>query len=134
LSAGLLYLDSSAIVKLVARELESGVLFKFAGAWPDRVSSQLARIEVSRVLRRANVGQALFRRAEETLARMLLLRIDEEVIRAASEIAPAELRCLNAIHLATAVSLGTQLGLFVAYDRRLIEAADRAGLSTASPT
>jgi uncharacterized protein len=41
---------------------------------------------------------------------------------------------LHAIHLATALSLATQLGLLVAYDRRLIDAAEAAGVETASPS
>lgn len=134
MNRGLLYLDSSALVKLVAREAESAALFAFAGAWPQKASSQLARVEVLRVLRRVGASPAARRRAEDLLARIALIRIDDRVIEAASALEPADLRSLDAIHLATALSLGSELGVFVAYDRRLLEAADRARVSAASPS
>ena len=120
-------------MKLVALEPESQALFAFARGWPERVSSQLARVEVLRALRRAGAAAPLHTRAQEILARMALVRIDDAVVNSAAEIGPLDLRSLDAIHLATALSLGPELGLFVAYDRRLAEAAKRAGLSTASP-
>ncbi|HKA36925.1 MAG TPA: type II toxin-antitoxin system VapC family toxin [Thermoanaerobaculia bacterium] len=130
----LLYFDSSAIVKFVALERESSALFEFAKSWPERVSSQLARVEVLRALRRGGGSAALRRRAEDVLGRMALIRVDDAVIAAAAEIGPSDLRTLDSLHLATALSLGTQLGILVAYDRRLIEAARIAGVETASPS
>lgn len=134
MNRGLLYLDSSALVKLIAREAESDALIAFARAWPERVSSQLARVEVLRALRRVAASPATRRRAEDTLARIALIRIDDAVIAAASEIDPADLRSLDAIHLATALSLGADLGVFVSYDRRLVEAADKARIPAAAPS
>lgn len=134
MNRGVLYLDSSAIVKLVARERESAALFALAREWPERVSSLLARIEVLRALRRAGARPTLRRRAEDVLGRMALVRIDDAVVTAAAGLDPPDLRSLDAIHLATALSLGTELGLFVAYDRRLIEAGRDAGIPTASPS
>ena len=134
MNGGLLYLDSSAIVKLVTREPESEALFDFTTARPDRVSSQLARVEVLRALRRTGASAALRRRAEDVLSRMALVRIDDPVVHTAAELQPEDLRSLDAIHLATALSLGTHLETFVAYDRRLLDAARRAGLTTASPS
>lgn len=129
-----MYLDSSAIVKLVAREPESDALFEFAREWPDRVSSQLARVEVPRAMRRAGAPPALRRRAEDVLARIALVRMDEAVLVAASRLDPPDLGSLDAIHLATALSLGSELKAFVTYDRRLLQAAKNAKLSTASPS
>ena len=134
MNRGLLYLDSSALVKLIAREAESDALIAFARAWPERVSSQLARVEVLRALRRVAASPATRRRAEDTLARIALIRIDDAVIAAASEIDPADLRSLDAIHLATALSLGADLGVFVSYDRRLVEAAERVRIPAAAPS
>lgn len=134
MNKGLLYLDSSALVKLIAREAESAALIAFVGAWPERVSSQLARVEVLRALRRAAASPASRRRAEDILARIALIRIDDAVIAAASDLDPADLRSLDAIHLATALSLGAELGVFVSYDRRLLEVADRARISAAAPS
>ena len=75
----LLYLDSSAIVKLVVAEPETAALRAFLVAWPDRVTSALARLEVLRALRRAAVPAAVRRRAVRVLARIALVRIDEPV-------------------------------------------------------
>jgi predicted nucleic acid-binding protein len=134
LNRGLLYLDSSALIKLIAREAESAALIAFARAWPERVSSQLARIEVLRAVRHAAASPASRRRAEDILARIALIRIDDAVIAAASDLDPANLRTLDAIHLATAISLGAELGIFVSYDRRLLEAAASARISWAAPS
>lgn len=121
-------------MKLAAREPESDALFEFAREWPDRVSSQLARVEVQRALRRAGAPPALRRRAEDVLARIALVRMDEAVLVAASRLDPPDLGSLDAIHLATALSLGSELKAFVTYDRRLLQAAKNAKLSTASPS
>ena len=134
MNQGLLYLDSSALVKLIAPEAESAALIAFAGAWPERVSSQLARVEVLRAMRRAAASAAARRRAEDVLARIALIRIDDAVIAAASDLGPADLRSLDAIHLATALSLGAELGVFVSYDGRLLEAAKKAGISAVAPS
>jgi predicted nucleic acid-binding protein len=134
LNKGLLYLDSSAVVKLIVREPETAALIAFAGGWPERVSSQLARVEVLRAMRRSGAPASARRRAEEILARIALIRIDDAVIAAASELDPADLRSLDAIHLATALSLGPDLGVFASYDRRLREAAGRARISAVAPS
>jgi predicted nucleic acid-binding protein len=62
---------------------------------------------------------------------VVLLRSD--VLAAAAELEPTALRTLDAIHLATALSLGGAFDAFVAYDERLLEAAHAYGLGTASP-
>jgi len=68
-----LYLDSSAIVKLVAAEAESLALFDFIRQYAERLSSVLARLEVRRAVRRAG-GSAERRRADRVLARMVMLQ------------------------------------------------------------
>ena len=54
----LVYLDSSALVKLVVAEPESSVLADFLRGWSERVSSAVALTEVPRALRRAGFGRA----------------------------------------------------------------------------
>lgn len=46
---------------------------------------------------------------------------------------PPNLRTLDAIHLATALSLGDDLTLLISYDDRLTQAAAAAGIEVASP-
>jgi hypothetical protein len=55
------------------------------------------------------------------------------LLEAAGEQQPPELRSLDAVHLATALRLGEDLGRFVVYDARLAEAARLAGLTVIAP-
>lgn len=64
---------------------------------------------------------------------LALLPIDDEVLDIASELEPAGLRSLDALHLATAISLGDEIGAFFTYDGRLGRAAEENGLSVARP-
>ena len=122
----LLYLDSSALVKLVSPEPETPALLRLLHDWPERVSSVLARVEVLRATRRLGDEAARLRRAEQVLSRIALIRIDDVVLDAAARLAPTDLRSLDAIHLATALSVRRQLGALVTYDPRLAAAARAA--------
>jgi predicted nucleic acid-binding protein len=124
------YLDSSALVKLVVEEPESEDLRTFVG---DRVvvSSMVARTEVIRAVARAEperVGAA-----EKVLAETSLIIIDGPLGSAAAWVEPATIRSLDAIHLATAQRLEVGLEALVTYDRRMVDAAQMAGLRVASP-
>jgi len=127
------YLDASALVKLVVREPESVALMEFLREHPDRVSSALALAEVPRALRRARFGAAERRRAREVLARVALVDIDRRALAAAAAIEPPTVRTLDAIHLATALALREDLAALVTYDRRLAVAAERADLPVQAP-
>jgi len=127
------YLDASALVKLVVREPESVALMEFLQEHPDRVSSALALAEVPRALRRARFGAAERRRAREVLARVALVDIDRRALAAAAAIEPPTVRTLDAIHLATALALREDLAALVTYDRRLAVAAERADLPVQAP-
>jgi uncharacterized protein with PIN domain len=70
----MLYLDSSAIVKLVAREPETPELVEAVRADPAVVSSALAWTEVIRAVRRA---RGLVARAREVLEGIALVPIDD---------------------------------------------------------
>jgi hypothetical protein len=129
-----LYLDSSALVKLVVFEPESGALREFLKGHAVRVSSGLAEVEVPRALRRAGYGAVEQRRAVDLLARIALVDIDRAILRIAAAIAPITLRSLDAIHLATAVSLGQDLAGIITYDQRMVEAALSAALEVWAPT
>jgi predicted nucleic acid-binding protein len=126
----LAYLDSSALLKLVHPEPQSAALQAVVANLTVRASSELARIEVMR--RARDHGEAAVAQASRTLNGMDLRAIDEGVIRAAIGLDPASLRSLDAIHLATALSL-TELDIFISYDERLNHAASAAGLNVESP-
>ena len=133
MSEGLLYLDSSALVKLVLPEAETGALLEALSDWPERISSALAGIEVLRAARRAGAGDRVRERAEKVISGIGLVRVDEAVLGVAARLEPAELRTLDAIHLATALSAGDDLGAMVCYDARLARAATRLGVTMMAP-
>jgi len=55
------------------------------------------------------------------------------VIDEAGDVAGPSLRSQDALHLASALSIATDLSAFIAYDRRLATAAEAAGLPTIRP-
>lgn len=129
----LVYLDSSALVKLVVAEPESSVLADFLRGWSERVSSAVALTEVPRALRRAGFGASERRRSREVMARIALVDVDRRILVAAAALDPPALRTLDAIHLATALAVREDLAAIVTYDRRLAAAAERAHLEVSAP-
>jgi predicted nucleic acid-binding protein len=129
----LLYLDSSALVKLVLPEAESGALIASLAAWPVRVTSELATVEVLRAARRASAEPALTQRAKEVLAGVHLLKIDTDLLDRAARLEPRSLRSLDALHLASALSLGDDLGAIAVYDGALAAAAAACSLRVLTP-
>jgi uncharacterized protein len=129
---GACYLDTSAFVKLVAAESETRALRAFLDGRPEQVSSIILDTEAHRAA--ARFGPDVASRADRLLARITLVPLNLEVRALARTVPPLALRSLDAIHLATAVALGADLGVFLAYDRRLLDAATDAGLAVASPT
>ena len=127
------YLDASAIVKLVVPEPESNALLAALEAYPDRVSSTLARVEVHRALWRVGAPHAVRARAADVLSSLVLIQIDEPVLSRASSFKDATLRALDAIHLAAALSIGDDPGAFITYDVRLARAAERQRLPVQHP-
>lgn len=126
-----IYLDSSAIVKLAVAEPESAALRRFLSRRRPVVASALARAEVARAL--LPLGEEAGRRGREVLARLELIRISDRILAAAGELRPAELRTLDAIHLATARELGSDLARVVTYDEGLRAAAASTGLPVSAP-
>jgi predicted nucleic acid-binding protein len=124
-----IYLDSSAIVKLVAPEPETPELVEAIRLDPVAVSCALAWTEVVRAVRRS--GGAI-PRARRVLDGIALAPIDEGILRGAAELAP-RLRTLDAIHLGTALSLREEIASFVTYDDRLAAATAAAGLAVSAP-
>jgi predicted nucleic acid-binding protein len=125
------YVDSSALVKLAVREPESAALRRYLARRRPLVSSALARTEVGRAL--LPLGPDAIRRGRDVLARLDLLRINDRLLDAAGLLAPADLRSLDAIHLASAEQFGSDLRAFVTYDERLATAARDRGFRVIRP-
>jgi predicted nucleic acid-binding protein len=129
-----IYLDSSALVKLVIRESESESLITFLDERNDTnlVTSALSRVEVARAA--ATGGPEVRALAHSHLASIDQIAIDDEVLLRASQIfADERLRTLDAIHLASALSIGASLKNVVTYDQRMTNAARRLGLDVVAP-
>lgn len=125
------YVDSSAIVKLVVREPESAALRRYLRRRRPLVSSALARTEVLRAVLPA--GPLVQNRAAQVLGRLELIRLNNRVLDAAGELEPADVRSLDAIHLATAKLLGDTLHRLVTYDRRMADAATGLDVDVIAP-
>jgi len=72
-------------------------------------------------------------RAREVLEGVALVPLDDAILRGAGDLSPAGLRTLDAIHLATALSLAEDVTTLVTYDERLAEAAAAAGIAVTAP-
>jgi len=127
----MIYLDSSAIVKLVVREPESRALGTFVRSHRDRISCSLARTEVPRAVR--HLGPAALRRAQLVLDRIHLIRLDDSLLDAAATLDARVLRSLDAIHLAAAQRVAAELEVLVTYDQRMAEAAAALGFEVRAP-
>lgn len=131
----MLYLDTSALVKLIRREPESDALADWLDAKPPEpwVASTLIEVELPRALRRTD--PALLPDVPGVVARVARYEIDDIVRSAAAAYPDTNLRSLDAIHLATARAVfGAQLSAFVTYDHRQREIARRAGLPVETPS
>jgi predicted nucleic acid-binding protein len=126
----LVYVNPSALAKLVVQEPETQALCRYLR---DRrlATSELAIVEVSRVERLAEPAHGARATARGVLAEVDLVAPTRLVLDRALQLTSRGVRSLDAIHLATA--LGVDPDELVAYDRRLLEAAEAAGLQTASP-
>jgi predicted nucleic acid-binding protein len=129
----ILYCDSSALVKLVIDEPESVDLEAWLGAQPEPVlaSSVLARTEVVRAIVRTDPEAVHL--ALDLLAAVSVVELDVSLADEAARLDPAELRSLDALHLAAALRLGPALGSMVSYDERMLDAAKRHGVAVVHP-
>jgi predicted nucleic acid-binding protein len=130
----MIYLDSAAVVKLAHAEPESAAL---RGWLEERAEAQW----VSSVLTEIESFRALARYAPETVSRLPavldqidLIDPDQHIRMLARTVTPAAVRSLDAIHLGTALHVRPALTSFVTYDKRLLDAAQAAGLPIDSPT
>ena len=128
------YLDSSALVKLIQVETETAALREFLADRRGlaRATSALARVEVVRAVTVAD--RAAVRQARLLLARLHEVTMDRSLLdRAGALMTDAPLRSLDAIHLASALMLGSTLDAVVTYDARMANAATELGLPVERP-
>lgn len=129
----MIYLDSSALMKLVRAEAETAALQTWLNLRPEVsvITSELGRVEVLRAARRA--GEAASAQARIVMGDIDLVPLNRGVRDLACEIGEPLLRTLDALHLASAVLFREDLTAFVAYDHRLADAALSEGLPVEVP-
>jgi uncharacterized protein len=128
----LVYLDASALVKLVVVEPESMALTTFLGNREHRITSRVSVVEVARTTRRIAISEVV-ERARGLLDTISFVELSSEIAQLAGSLNPPTLRSLDAVHVASAIWLGAEVGPFVTYDARMQEAATGAGLAVDAP-
>ncbi len=137
----ILYLDTSALVKLYAEEDGSGLVRQGVRDSDLIATSLMAYAEARSALARKSRSREISHPAltqckkefERDWLRLHRLPIDEMLIRKAGQLAEEHaLRALDALHLATADSLQIALReavIFACFDGALNEAAEARGLA-----
>ena len=95
------------------------------------ISSVLSGFEAFRALARYAPG--VVSRLPAVLDQIDLIDLDQRIRILAQMVTPATVRSLDAIHLGTALRSRSSLTSFVTYDKRLLDAAQAAGLPIDSP-
>jgi predicted nucleic acid-binding protein len=128
----ILYLDTSAVGKLLVQEAESEALAQYldgaAASGSTIASSSLLETELRRLAERVGIPQPA---ATEVLRRLDIIDLDRGMFREAGLLPGASLRSLDALYIA--VGLRVAADEFVTYDTRQAQAAQTVGLSVVSP-
>ena len=129
----MIYLDTSAVAKLVVEEAESSALAQWVDDRSDDVlcTSALTRVEL--LLAASRRSPDTVPAALAILAQLAIVPLDDLVLEGAATASPTTLRSLDAIHLASATSLLPDRGTVVSYDQRLLDAARGLGLEAVMP-
>ena len=126
----LAYMDTSAMAKLILDEPGSTAMARWYVESERIVTSRMGIVEMRRVAARHAHDVA---HLEVVLRSVETFELDAPVARVAAAVAPAALRTLDAIHLASAIALLPEIDAFVTYDDRLADAARSAGLPVVRP-
>jgi predicted nucleic acid-binding protein len=126
------YVDASALVKLLKVERETDAFLTALGDWPVQVASELIRVEAVCTARRLG-GADVLRRAEAALERITLIPLSSEIIELSLGAHTPPLRAMDAIHLATALTIREDLGSVFVYDSDLHAAARAHQLNPLAP-
>jgi predicted nucleic acid-binding protein len=110
--AGILYVDTSALLKLLVREAESTAIERELVRWPSIVTE----VELPRAVARARqdrpdavIDGSLI--LQGVIASAAIIELTEDIVIAARSVAPVHVGALDAIHIASALSLDKDLGL-----------------------
>lgn len=126
------YVDASALVKLFKAEHETEAFRAALADWPVQVASELIRVEAVCTARRL-VGEDVLQRANAALKRINLIPLSPKIIELATDAHTPPLRAMDAIHLATALTMREDLGAMFVYDSDLHAAAAAQHLNPLAP-
>lgn len=126
------YLDTSVLGRVLLDEPDTPAIRRELGRFERHISSGLLSVELHRLGLRSNMLALV----SELLSGQVLIPVDAEILAAAETIAPPTVATLDAIHLATAVSLSTagKLDALMTYDRQLATGAREHGLEVLAPS
>jgi uncharacterized protein len=136
--SGILYVDTSALVKLLVREDESEAIELELRSWPHLAMSIVTKIELPRTVERVQSerpdavtdGNLTLHGIMESAS---IVPLDDEVVMAARAVQPVTVAALDAIHVASALSLGKELAGVATYDRRMTEALKHEKVKVIAP-
>jgi uncharacterized protein len=136
--AGILYVDTSALLKLLVREAESPVIEQELVLWPNLATSIVTEVELPRAVTRARedrpdavIDGSLI--LQGVVASAAIIELNEEIVAAARSVGPVHVGALDAIHIASALSLDKDLAGVATYDGRIEDALTRVGGNVIAP-
>jgi uncharacterized protein len=126
-----IYIDSSAILKLIFREAESEAIVSISRA--RYITSEISRVEVVRAVLRYEPNA--LKNAEQVLRNINYIKIDSQTLVQAERLPDRiNLRALDAIHIAVAAKMGLKIKSILTYDKQMAKAAKALGFEVLSPT
>jgi predicted nucleic acid-binding protein len=125
------YLDTSAFLKLIVDEESSSAMRNWYTANDQVWSSHLLYTEALRAAQRLQIDLQLVQEALDTVT---LILPSAATYTSAGRLEPHRLRSLDALHLASAIEIGSDLDGIVVYDQRLADAARDTSIEVVSPS
>jgi uncharacterized protein len=126
------YLDTSVLGRILLNEPDTPTIRRELGHFERHISSGLLSVELHRLGLRENMLAFV----SELLSGKVLIPVDTEILASAETIAPPTVATLDAIHLATAVSLSNagKLDALMTYDKQLATGAREHGIEVLAPS
>jgi uncharacterized protein len=136
--SGILYVDTSALLKLLVREAESEAVETELLQWSKLATSVVTEVELPRAIARAREerpdavidGSVVL---QGILASAAIVPLDADIVKRAREVSPVHVGALDAIHIASARSLGSDLAAVATYDHRMQDALAKIKVEVLAP-
>jgi predicted nucleic acid-binding protein len=126
-----IYIDSSAILKMIIKEKESDAIISIVRA--RFITSEISRVEVIRAVLRHE--PSALKSAAQVLKNINYVKIDSQTLVQAERLPDRiNLRALDAIHIAVAAKMGLKINSILTYDKQMAKAAKALGFEVMAPT